>query len=65
MRWNAFIRSSAAKKRLRPPAGGLPRQPLGPNATAGLLLPGALFVAIGAELFAAFVFVNFAFAAFF
>jgi hypothetical protein len=35
------------------------------NATAGLLLPGAFLVAIGAELFAALVFVNFAFAAFF
>jgi hypothetical protein len=38
--------------------------PQGSNATAGLLLPGAFLVAIGAELFAALVFVYFAFAAF-
>jgi hypothetical protein len=32
--------------------------------TAGLLLPGAFFVAISAQLLAAFMFIYFAFAAF-
>jgi hypothetical protein len=31
----------------------------------GLFLPGAFFVAVGAQLFAPFMFVNFAFATFF
>jgi len=34
------------------------------NTTPGLLLPGAFFVAVGAQLFAAFMFIYFAFAAF-
>jgi hypothetical protein len=34
------------------------------NTTPGLLLPGAFFVAIGAQLFAAFMFIYFAFATF-
>jgi hypothetical protein len=34
------------------------------NTTTGLLLPGAFFVAVGAQLFAAFMFIYFAFAAF-
>jgi hypothetical protein len=32
--------------------------------SAGLLLPGAFFVAIGAQLFTAFMFIYFAFATF-
>jgi hypothetical protein len=35
-----------------------------PNTNTGLLLPGAFLVAIGAQLFAAFMFVDLAFAAF-
>jgi hypothetical protein len=43
----------------------LPSQPpKAKNTTAGLLLPGAFFVAIGAQLFAAFMFIYFAFASF-
>jgi hypothetical protein len=42
----------------------LPRQPQRPKTTPGLLLPGAFFVAIGAQLFAAFMFIYFAFASF-
>jgi hypothetical protein len=34
------------------------------NTATGLLLPGAFFVAVGAQLFAAFMFIYFAFAAF-
>jgi hypothetical protein len=34
------------------------------NTTTGLLLPGAFFVAVGAQLLAAFMFIYFAFAAF-
>jgi hypothetical protein len=39
--------------------------PPGRARAARLLLPGALFVPVGAELLAPFVFVNFAFPAFF
>jgi hypothetical protein len=51
----------------RPPpargqAAGQPAQR--PKTTPGLLLPGAFFVAIGAQLFAAFMFIYFAFATF-
>jgi hypothetical protein len=38
--------------------------PQRPKTTPGLLLPGAFFVAVGAQLFAAFMFIYFAFAAF-
>jgi hypothetical protein len=41
-----------------------PATPKGPKRLPGLLLPGAFFVAISAQLFAAFVFVDLAFAAF-
>jgi hypothetical protein len=40
---------------------GNPQRPI---AAPGLLLPGAFFVAIGAQLFAAFMFIYFAFPAF-
>jgi hypothetical protein len=43
----------------------LHRQPAQrPKTTRSLLLPGAFFVAIGAQLFAAFMFIYFAFASF-
>jgi hypothetical protein len=45
-------------------AGGLPKQPAKAQARPGLLLPGAFFVAVGAQLFAAFMFIYFAFASF-
>jgi len=38
--------------------------PQRPATALGLLLPGAFFVAIGAQLFAAFMFIYFAFATF-
>jgi len=44
---------------------GCTGNPKRPKTIPGLLLPGAFFVAVGAQLFAAFVFVDFAFAAFF
>jgi hypothetical protein len=48
-----------------PIGGGLRRAPQIPKTgTARLLLPGAFFVPVGAQLFAPFVFVNFAFATF-
>jgi hypothetical protein len=48
-----------------PPArAGCVGTPKRPKTTPGLLLPGAFFVAIGAQLFAAFMFIYFAFAAF-
>jgi hypothetical protein len=49
-----------------PPARGRAASatPQRPKTTPGLLLPGAFFVAIGAQLFAAFMFVYFAFATF-
>jgi hypothetical protein len=40
-------------------------QPPQPEAAVRLLLPGALLVAVGAELFAPFVFIDFRFATFF
>jgi hypothetical protein len=51
-------------KNLRPPDGGQ-RPPQNWIAAPGLLLPGAFFVAIGAQFFAPFMFINFAFATFF
>jgi hypothetical protein len=39
-------------------------RPQRPKTTPGLLLPGAFFVAIGAQLLAAFMFVYFAFTTF-
>jgi hypothetical protein len=39
--------------------------PRNPIATPGLLLPGTFFVAVGAQLLAPFMFINFAFATFF
>ena len=44
---------------------GLEVEPDGQNDPKRLLLPGAFFVAIGAELFAPFVLVDFRFASFF
>jgi hypothetical protein len=38
--------------------------PQRPKTTPGLFLPGAFFVAVGAQLFAAFMFIDFAFATF-
>jgi hypothetical protein len=52
------------KNRLRAPAGCIGNPPQRPKTTPGLLLPGAFFVAIGAQLFAAFMFVYFAFTTF-
>jgi hypothetical protein len=55
---------AATKSRL-PRDSGLRLQPSQrPKTTPGLFLPGALFMAIGAQLFTAFVFVDLAFAAF-
>jgi hypothetical protein len=48
-----------------PPDGGPACAPQNPIATPGLLLPGAFFMAVGAQLFAPFMFINFAFATFF
>jgi hypothetical protein len=51
------------KAAFRAPAGCL-GNPQRPKTSPGLLLPGAFFVAIGAQLFAAFMFVYLAFASF-
>jgi hypothetical protein len=65
MNWNAFMRCAAAKSDRHPRAGGSLWQPSKRSKTTpGLLLPGAFFVAVGAQLFAAFMFIYFAFATF-
>jgi len=58
------MRCAAAVKILLPRVSGLHRQPQRPKTTPGLLLPGAFFVAISAQLLAAFMFIYFAFATF-
>jgi hypothetical protein len=52
------------KWRLPPPFGGPAAPPQSSNARPGLFLPGAFFVAIGAQLLAPLMFVYFAFATF-
>jgi hypothetical protein len=47
-----------------PRAGALPRKPPKAQDHPGLLLPGAFFVPVGAQLLAAFMFIYFAFATF-
>jgi len=54
--------SIRGQKKPLPPDGG-PRYPK-PLAAPALFLPGAFFVAVGAQLFAPFMFVDFAFATF-
>jgi hypothetical protein len=63
MECNAFMRGSMAKKTASARWQSAP--PQNPIATPCLLLPGAFLVAVGAQLFAPFMFVNFAFATFF
>jgi hypothetical protein len=57
--------ANANKGKRRPTVGLRLRENFGSKARgAVLLLPGALFVTVGAELLAAFVLINFRFAAF-
>jgi hypothetical protein len=64
MKWNSFMRCAAATTNRLPARERVVLATPKPKTTPGLLLPGAFFVAIGAQLFAAFMFVNLAFATF-
>jgi hypothetical protein len=65
MKWNAFMRCAAARKTaVRAPAGYTSQPAQRPKTPLDLFLPGAFFMAIGAQLFAAFMLIYFAFATF-
>jgi hypothetical protein len=61
---HTFIQTSAGKSQPCPLGSRLRSAPLSPNQPR-LFLPGAFFVTIGAQLLPPFMFIYFAFAAFF